>query len=260
MKFDKWQALGNDFILVDTQPCWTPETVCAVCDRHTGIGADGVLFLERQPVRMTILNADGSRPEMCGNGLRCAAAFLLEAGEPGWAPSKDASVATDAGERACRVTVLGGGTFEVRIDMGVVRMEGILDDPEGAGPFLRVNVGNPHLVSFDRPRSMLASLGPRLERALPGRANVELVERQSDGSLSVAVWERGVGPTQACGTGACAVVAAACATERAPFDREIEVALPGGVLRVLVEKATMRAWMTGPATRVYRGELMNPPR
>jgi diaminopimelate epimerase len=254
MKFEKWEGLGNDFILLrDSSFHPDDATIARLCDRRRGVGADGVLFVDGTAAvpRMIVRNADGSRPEMCGNGLRCVAAHLVERGI--------VRIATDAGERHCEVRADERGSF-VAVDMGraVAGPELTMSFDGGSLPFATIDMGNPHAVSFAAfGERALADLGPRLSSRVPGGVNVELcaVAPDAPGRVDVLVWERGVGPTLACGTGACAVAAVACDTGRAAFDQPVFVALPGGTLEVTVASTTREVRMRGPARRVFCGEV-----
>lgn len=249
--FEKWEGLGNDFVLVDASQPLGLETVRTMCDRRLGVGADGVISVDAGDVpRMIVFNADGSRPEMCGNGLRCVASRLYEG-----AGATHFVVQTDAGPRACVVAPGAAGSFVVTVEMGVAELGEYLHFPEvfDGGPFARISMGNPHAIVFAQPeRTSMDTIGPRVERAVEGGTNVEFV-RVEDDALDVIVWERGVGYTEACGTGACAALVAACLQERAPFDRFVKVTLPGGPLEVRVAKDTLAVTMRGPARRVFRG-------
>jgi diaminopimelate epimerase len=270
IRFEKWEGLGNDFLVVD-DPSVTlgPEAARVLCDRHFGVGADGVLVVDRRgPVpRMIVWNADGSRPEMCGNGLRCVAGHLVakEAAEPGSGAASFVategglafSVATDAGEKQCRVTARARD-FHVTIEMGAARSRGeIAFTVDGAEHrFLDVDVGNPHAITFaDHDEATIDRVGPAVAVAPKGGTNVEFCRVEAD-RIVVVVWERGVGRTLACGTGACAVAAAACETGRASFDTPIRVALPGGELVIRVSSGTRELSMSGPARRVFTGEVV----
>lgn len=253
--FEKWEGLGNDFVLLrDLGRDLGSTSVQRLCDRRFGVGADGVLLVDARstPPRMVVRNADGSRPEMCGNGLRCVAGHLaqLAAGGP-------LSIGTDAGDKRCEVRQLDEDTFEVVVDMGIARRtEDLIAHIDGHDRrFLRVDVGNPHAVSFDdHDDGAVDAIGPVVAALPPGGTNVELCTA-GPGGLAVAVWERGVGRTLACGTGACAAVAAACETGRARFDTPVTVALPGGKLEIVVASATRAVRMRGPARRVFLGEV-----
>lgn len=260
--FLKVEGLGNDFLLVDLRdrPGQIPDLqdrAPALCDRRTGVGGDGILVLvpptsPQARATMVVINHDGSRPEMCGNGLRCVA--LVLAGGPG-----ELLVDTDAGPRWCTVAAPGpDGASEVEVDMG----EACLLGPRHAAgiDFTAVSVGNPHAVTFvgpdEDPERLARRHGPTVERdpQFPGRTNVEFARHEPDGSLTLWVWERGCGITAACGTGACATVAAAVARGLVPADTPIAVRLPGGRLSIRCHEG--RVWMTGPARRVFRGSLL----
>lgn len=254
IKFEKWEGLGNDFVLVEDEP--SLDDVRRLCDRRLGVGADGVLWVQRAPApRMVVFNADGSRPEMCGNGLRCVAAYL--ASEVG---RHELVVQTDAGPRACRVDRgAPGAVATVRVDMGSARFgaEARLHDEERDLRFASVDMGNPHAVTFEPcDEAAYRRVGSALERQTPGGVNVEFV-RSQPGRLQVVVWERGVGFTQACGTGACAVAAAACRAGLAAFGRPITVGLPGGDLEIEVAQgddgSSGAIQMSGPARAVFQG-------
>lgn len=252
LRFEKYEGLGNDFVVVDEE-AWAASGLDArrVCDRHFGVGADGVLVVGagRTPGAagtMVVLNADGSRPEMCGNGLRCVALYLAarRGGEGSLV------VDTDSGPRPCEVR-----GDEVAIEMGMARHEGPVElQVAGQGVRLeRVSMGNPHAVTFDD--ASFEALAPSLSvhEAFAQGANVEFV-RDAGERLEVRVWERGAGPTLACGTGACAVAAVACARGLRRWGDEVRVALPGGELRVTA-RADGTVRMRGPARRVFAGEV-----
>lgn len=262
LSFVKVEGLGNDFLLLDHRDsplALAPliERAPFLCDRRLGVGGDGLLVVA--PPRTTgasgtmiVINHDGSRPEMCGNGLRCVALFLATA-------APDVLVDTDAGPRACRVLQRAPDNHhgEVEVDMGPARPLGAhrIADHD----FLAFSLGNPHVVTFvgpdADPESLARTLGPAIERAprFPDRTNVEFARLETDGSLTLWVWERGCGITAACGTGACATVAAAARQGLVPADATVRVQLPGGPLQVRL--ADDRVWMTGPARQVFRGQL-----
>ncbi len=246
MRFEKWQGLGNDFVLVGREI--TPEIARLLCDRRLGIGADGVLCIDRNAPAMIVLNADGSRPEMCGNGLRCVAGWLAERGERNPA----ITVMTDAGPRACTMTRLADGHYDVCAHMGAASVQGEMSF-EGRR-FILVDVGNPHAVCFETLNAGEADrLGPALESHVDGGVNVELVS-PSAGGFTTCVFERGVGWTDACGTGACAVAAAAVSEGLAAADEVVNVLLPGGTLAI--EITSLGVQMRGPAKRVFVGEYI----
>jgi diaminopimelate epimerase len=199
---------------------------------------------------MTILNADGSRPEMCGNGLRCVAGWLAERG------GGDAiTVRTDAGDKRCAVRPGAPGRYEVVVDMGRAQLRG--EVRFGERSFALVDVGNPHAVCFEElAPGERERLAPALSRHLEGGVNVELCTLRSADELGVVVFERGVGWTDACGTGACAAVVAAVARGLCRDDAEVAVHLPGGVLAVRATEGSVM--MRGPAGRVFVGEVVLP--
>jgi diaminopimelate epimerase len=259
LPFDKYEGLGNDFILVESthEASITPERAAELCDRRFGIGADGVILMlpPRVPgsaTRMRVLNADGSIPEMCGNGVRCVALHVAGArGQHGGT----VRIETDAGERVCVLE----GDGAVTVDMGIVRVLGDRAVEIDGQPVVVAiaDAGNPHAVLFGSfTRKDVEHLGPRLatHAAFPRGTNVELACVQSDG-IDLVVWERGVGITMACGTGACATVAVACARELVTRGRPHAVRLPGGRLDVTIDDAN-RATMRGPARHVFSGTIV----
>ncbi|MEO7586977.1 MAG: diaminopimelate epimerase [Arachnia sp.] len=267
--FSKGHGTRNDFVIIDDQHGMQPldpDFVVAICDRHSGIGADGVLRVVRsQHVPewtgakdlwfMDYRNADGSIAEMCGNGLRVFARHLVN---EQWVPSGDFTVATRAGLR--RVMVARGGL--ITTGLGAVTVS---DDPVEVThlgrrwPATAVDVGNPHAVVFvdDDMRSGLdLTRAPGWEPAerFPHGTNVEFVSVRGPGLLDMRVFERGSGETQSCGTG---VVAAAAAHRAATgHDGSVEVHVPGGELTV--EFHDDEAWLTGPAVVFARGEFWSP--
>jgi len=254
--FVKMHGIGNDFVVVDERPreAFPIGAVPGLCDRHTGIGADGVLVigLPRSPgaiARMDVWNADGRAAEMCGNGIRCVARRLVHEG----------TIAIETGAGVLTCTVLPDGTVDV--DMGLATIEGALDAPFRAGEVTvratRVRTGNPHLVTFDPledPVRATVAAALSTDASFPAGTNVELAGLDGE-RVRLAVWERGVGFTRACGTGACATVAAACATGRLPYERPVVVSLPGGDLVVSALGPGRSVRMRGPAVQVYDGRV-----
>lgn len=267
-RFFKYHGLGNDFVVLDRRSSGLDvdaETSRRLCDRHFGIGADGVLVILPEAGtagRMVVHNADGSIAEMCGNGLRCVVKHLGEAAAD---RPRSLTVATGAGRLTSELDWGSDGVERVTVAMGPARLEAPIL-PNG-GPFLReaiegvigtaVSMGNPHLVLLDTPPSEAARLGPGLEvhPLFPNRTNVEFVEPRAAGGLRVTVWERGVGITLACGTGACATVVAAALDGRSPFDAWVPVELPGGVLDIRVLKDLSQVFLRGPVRLVFSGAL-----
>ena len=272
----KYHGLGNDFVVLDrrrTGQDIDAETSRWVCDRRLGIGADGVLTLlpsSRGLARMVVHNADGSIAEMCGNGLRCAVKYLVD--QSGERPER-IDVETGAGVLTCVPGYGEGGVTEVDISMGPARLvapnlpsgatgQPFLDAPVPGHPGLRgsaVSMGNPHLVLLDRPGEEAGRLGPVLERhpGFPDRTNVEFTQVDPDG-LTVVVWERGCGLTQACGTGACAAATAAVLAKRLPADAWLRVTLPGGDLRIRVPSDLSDIRLRGPVAFVFEGVVTLP--
>jgi diaminopimelate epimerase len=275
MRFAKYQGIGNDFVMLADprdEVELTPRLVRALSDRHFGIGADGVIRVapgvDGADLSMDYVNSDGSIGEMCGNGIRCLALF---AREEGMTDATHMQVATPAG----LMTIDVGENGRVRVDMGApifdpaaipIRWEG----PEALHAKLEVegevveatclSMGNPHAVLFvdDPERAPVATLGPRLEthEAFPNRANVEFVRVVSPTRVEMRVWERGVGETLACGTGACAAAVASRLIGGA--EAEMVVALPGGELEIEWEGSLdddRPVFMTGPAVRSFGGEV-----
>jgi diaminopimelate epimerase len=270
--FFKYHGIGNDFIVLDRRETGVDvdaETSRLLCDRRLGIGADGILSLlpsEKAAARMVVHNADGSIAEMCGNGLRCAVKYLVD--NFGERP-KSIDVETGAGILTCAPMYGADGVAEVELSLGPARLvapnlpsgatgQPFLDAPVPGHAGLRghaVNMGNPHLVLFDQPLEDAGRLGPQLERhpGFPERTNVELTRVESDGGLTVVVWERGCGLTQACGTGACAAAVAAVLAKRVPADAWLRVGLPGGDLHIRVPADLSDIRLRGPAAFVFTG-------
>lgn len=258
LRLTKHHGAGNDFLVLldlDRRYPVAPETIRAWCDRNRGIGADG--FMRVLPgvgtadVTMHLFNADGSRPEMSGNGIRCLAQAVLDAG---LVAGPDLTVLTDAGLRHLMVRKTGERLVDVSVDMGQAKVS--VDIPEWATAIdpqaIVVDVGNPHLVlPVKRLDVEIAALGPRFERLLPNGLNVEWV-MQRPGGIAIRIWERGVGETLACGTGTCAAATAAAAWGWASREM-VEVDNPGGTLLVDLRGDTLV--LTGPAYFVGAVEL-----
>jgi diaminopimelate epimerase len=259
LRFQKFEGLGNDFLVVDGTTV-TEEEARRLCDRHFGVGGDGVLLVG--PPRtagaratMQVINADGSRPEMCGNGLRCVALYL--------AIQDDATeiryvLDTDAGVREALVQ-REGDRGVVTLDMGKGTLGGEHLERHGGQEykFLRVSMGNPHAIVFDAgfDERAMDEIGPRVSAASPQGSNVESVVERGPRAFEVIVWERGVGRTLACGTGAAAVAVALTTSGRAPYGEPLEVRLPGGPLELVVSEGSLRVSLKGPARRVFSGEV-----
>ena len=271
LQFTKMHGIGNDFIIIDgfRQYLADPNALAKKwCARRFGIGADGLILALPSSVadaQMRVFNHDGSEPEMCGNGIRCLAKFLYDSG---LCRKPSMTIETLAGVLAVDVAQAGGLARELTVDMGAPRFDPaeipvdaesnrVALDVEGRGLNLFcVSMGNPHAVTFDLypDDEEFARLGARLERhaLFPRRANIEFCRLNAEGGADVRVWERGDGPTLACGTGACAVLAAGASLGLLP--REASISLPGGQLRVRWGEDD-HLYMTGPAETVYTGEI-----
>jgi diaminopimelate epimerase len=264
MRLTKHHGLGNDFLVLldlDGVRPITPADAVALCNRRTGIGADGLLRVSagagEVDVTMELLNADGSVAEMSGNGIRCLAQAVFNAGIV--APPV-LRVGTMAGLRTVtQIEVIDGQTQRLQVEMGQAK---VLDEAPvwAEGPArraLRVDVGNPHLVlEWDGERlptgDELVAIGSRIDEATPGGANVELIRPGAvEGTIDMVVYERGVGPTLACGTGACAVAAAA--HDWGLVGLRSTVAMPGGPVEIELGDPVL---LTGDATSV--AELVTP--
>ncbi len=262
LEFDKYEGLGNDFIVVEAtdDARVTPNQARALCDRHFGIGADGVLLVTpprsaQGRASMVVINADGSRPEMCGNGLRCVALYLARKDD---AAAISYVVDTDAGPLACEVE-RDGDRATVATEMGRGRPTGTTRAEHEGTPLelALVNMGNPHAVSFDSGLSTAAvdACAPAISSTFPDGCNVEFAQVRGPRSFDLVVWERGVGRTLACGTGAAATVVAAALSGRVPYGEPVEVNLPGGALAVTVKRDTLEVRLSGPARRVFTGRV-----
>ena len=262
MRFAKLHGLGNDFLLLDLRAGGAPLSsarALALCDRHRGVGGDGVLTLlptAEGDARMRVQNSDGSEPEMCGNGARCAALWLATSGGTA-AADREVLLLTGAGPRPCAVRARSPLSGEVTVGMGAPVLEGARRlQASGTGfDALAVSMGNPHRVIFgdEDPRALAQRHGRDL--CLSEGANIEFVSRLSKARYRAVVYERGAGLTEACGTGACAVAAAAIARGEALPGQEITIELPGGALSIRQDTRTGHLEMTGPAEITFFGEL-----
>lgn len=252
LSFFKWEGLGNDFVIIteESRLETAGELAREVCDRHFGIGADGLIFLlhNDDEVRMEIFNADGSKAAMCGNGIRCLAALALR---EKIVKEREFTVQTASGPKAVRITDVN--PWKVRVDMGEPQILGREKIKLACGEeceSVAVSMGNPHRVVFvvSLDKIDAACEGRVIDENTTDGVNVEFIENTAEG-LKVKVWERGCGLTLACGTGACACMAAA---NHLGIDVPSgKVILPGGVLEVNLENG--HAFMTGPARETFRG-------
>lgn len=262
MHLTKMHGLGNDYLYInciEKKPEHLPELAIQLSDRHFGVGSDGLICVlpgDKGDFTMEMYNADGSRGAMCGNGIRCFGKYVYERG---LTRKTCLSIDTDAGQRQLELRVRGGKVEQVRVDMGIPRvLKAVELLVEGKQRFLHpVDVGNPHAVCFCEPLEQipLERLGPVLEvhPALPQRSNVEFVWLPSPERLKIQVWERGSGVTLACGTGACAALAAGVSSGRC--ERAVTAHLPGGELELQWSRDTNHIYMTGGATEVFECEL-----
>jgi diaminopimelate epimerase len=256
VRFAKAHADENDFVLVSEEEAATQDLSAlarALCHRHRGPGGDGLIVYGRTPqgARMRLFNADGTHAEISGNGLRCLAAYLA------WCQGSagERVIHTDAGAKRVVLLHHEGRRFAFRAEMGPPEeVRPLTLEIDGTPvPIVTMRVGNPQCVVLDEPvdEAHLHRLGPRLSRhpAFPGGTNVELLEVESAERLRILIWERGVGPTRASGTGACAAAVAAAVTGRAA--REVEVVAPGGAQRV--EWRDEGLYLTGWAEVILEG-------
>src|SRR5215469_8584970 len=268
-RFLKMHGLGNDFVVFDARKQGfglSTDTARAIADRRHGVGCDQVIVIERGrdgfDALMRSINADGGEVESCGNASRCVARLLMEELD-----RPHVTIDTLGGPLVCRDA--GGG--RITVDMNAPRfhwrdiplaenvdtMQFVLEVDGANHTVSAVSVGNPHCVLFveDAERAPVAELGPRLEMhaMFPKRANVEFVSVADPARIRMRVWERGAGITSACGTGACAAVAAA--HRLGLTNRSVEVMLDGGPLAIELREGDDHILMTGPAVLAFRGEL-----
>lgn len=274
MKFVKMHGIGNDYVFVDCfseTPPRDPAAVSRVISApHTGIGSDGLILMlpsECADARMRIFNADGSEGEMCGNGIRCMAKYLYDAGI---VRKERMRILTGGGIREVTVILEGGVCAGARVDMGRAefRPEKIpvsaqtnrveIGFPDGGrAEFTCLSLGNPHAVTLERfPETDAAFFadGPFVEThpLFPRRVNASFARAEDSTHVTARIWERGSGPTRACGSGACATLAAACLA--GACSNKAHISLPGGRLFVEFERETGRVFMTGPAEIAFTGE------
>lgn len=273
MRFTKMQGCGNDYVFVDGEREKIPRErrgglARRISDRHCGVGADGLILIlpgRQAPFEMEMYNADGSRAEMCGNGIRCVAKYVYDRGM-----IQEREFGIESGGQVKSVKILteeemplsllpekaaqGGRESLVRVNMGrpVLGGETVIYSRK----LFRVSMGNPHAVVLleDQEPWTVEKEGPILENApcFPDRTNVEFVRLRGREEIQMRVWERGTGETLACGSGACA--AAAVCMQKGLTDREITVKLLGGELRIAWEREDGDLFLIGPAVTVFQGE------
>ena len=273
VRFTKMHGIGNDYVYVDAFRVAVPDPPALarrVSPRRTAVGSDGLILIRPSEVadcRMEMYNADGSRGEMCGNGIRCVAKFAFE---HGLARANPMRIETDCGVKLLHLHLAGERVERVTVDMGAPILDGphipvaaegrVIDAPlevDGREYHVTcVSMGNPHCVVFvpDVAGLDLERIGPSFERHrfFPKRVNTEFVRVEGPRELTMRVWERGSGETAACGTGACAVLVAAVLTRRA--ERSATVHLNGGDLAIEWREDDHVA-MTGGAEEVFSGEI-----
>ena len=274
--FSKWHGLGNDFVIVNglTEKIDNYQQMAIeVCDRHFGVGADGLVVLLPSDIadfQMRIFNSDGSEAEMCGNVTRCMARFVYDSG---LTTKTKITLETKAGIIKPELLFIDGVLDTIRVDMGQPRLkrceipmkgnesEKVINEllvvKQADYHITCVSMGNPHCILFveDLENTNLSVIGPMIEThdTFPKKINVEFVQVMSKQKLRMRVWERGAGITMACGTGACATLVAAVLNGVA--DRLAIVELDGGEL--LIEWGLdNHIYMSGPATEVFRGEYL----
>ncbi len=274
IKFTKMHGAGNAYIYIDTikYPIEDPSALAVKWSQpHTGIGSDGLVLIGESDLadfRMRIFNADGSEAMMCGNATRCIAKYLYEYQLTN---KKEIALETLSGIKLLKLKVEDHKVTEVTVDMGEPEYEEV--DLHGNGKEKMVeypvtvdgktytgtaiSMGNPHLVIFveDIRNIALSVIGPKLENhpLFPGRINVEFAQVLTSNQIRMRVWERGSGITQACGTGACATAVAAHITGRA--SRTSTIIMDGGELTIEWKEDNNKVYMTGPAIKVFDGEI-----
>ena len=277
MQFTKWHGLGNDFIIVDgfkEKIFDYSKQAIAMCDRHFGIGADGLVIIlpsDKADFRMKIMNSDGSEAEMCGNVTRCFARYVYE---NGLTDKTKMTIETLAGIIKPELIFSNGIVSSVRVDMGEPRLKRaeipMLGNQEEQAVSVPMNVqgvdynitcvsmGNPHCVIFvdEIDRVRLEEIGPIIEKYswFPRKINVEFVQVLSPHKMRMRVWERGAGITLACGTGASATQVAAVLNQKT--ERKTTIVLDGGELE-LEWGHDNHIYMTGPTMQVFKGEYLN---
>ena len=262
MHFTKMHGLGNDYLYVYGEvPSNIEQLSIKLSERHFGAGSDGMIYISPSKVadfKMRIFNADGSEAKMCGNGIRCVGKYVYD---KGYTDKRRLTVETLSGIKTLDLGVSFGKVKSVTVDMGqAVPAEDMTVTVDGETVVCTpVSVGNPHAVIFidDIEKAPLTTLGPSIEHhtSFPGGVNVEFVQLLTDGELRMRVWERGSGVTMACGTGACASVAAAVKKKFCRPDELISVHLDGGTLKIKVDREN-KVTMTGPAEFVYEGDTI----
>lgn len=273
MKFTKMEGLGNDYIYVNClkEQIDNPEEVAiALSDRHFGVGSDGLILIKPSQIAdfmMDMYNADGSRSEMCGNGIRCVGKYVYDYG---LTDKTSVSIETLAGIKYLELNIKAGKVDTVTVDMGapilesnnipvISERENVIDETiivdECEYEMTCVSMGNPHAVVFvdDVERFPLEIVGPKFEHheRFPNKVNAEFVQIIDRSAVKMRVWERGTGETMACGTGSCATAVACVLNDKT--DEDVTVRLLGGDLLIRYDRANNKVYMTGPAKVVFDG-------
>ncbi|MCR5845194.1 MAG: diaminopimelate epimerase [bacterium] len=260
MHLTKMEGLGNDYLYVYGEVENPEELSRRLSDRHFGIGSDGLVMITPSEVadaKMRIFNADGSEAMMCGNGIRCVGKFLYD---KGYVNRTEMWIQTLSGVKELRLSLADGKVDSVRVSMGKVEVSDLLEIGVGSGCIActPVSVGNPHAVIFvdDIAQVPLETLGPEIERhkSFPGGVNVEFAQVIGANHIRMRVWERGSGVTLACGTGACATVAAAVAQGHCDAGSRVFVELDGGMLAITIDES-WHVLMEGPARTICECEV-----
>lgn len=276
MNFTKMHGLGNDFIVVAGEkelPVGVDQLAVRLCNRFFGIGADGLVYIlpsDKADFRMRIINSDGSEAEQCGNAIRCVSKYVYD---HKLINKTEITVETiGAGVQKVQLNVQNEKVQTVRVDMGQPSLHGLevpttVDEPRVVNHpievdgrefrFTAVSMGNPHCVIYvdDAVNFDLAAWGPKLEvhPMFPRKINVEFVTVKNRIYMDMRVWERGAGPTLACGTGACATLVSSVLNGLT--DREATVSLKGGDLFIEWKEEDNHVYMTGPAEEVFKGTV-----
>lgn len=275
MKFTKMEGLGNDYVYINCfqEKVENPgELAIHYSNRHFGIGSDGVILIKPSEIAdfcMDMYNADGSRSEMCGNGIRCVGKYVYDYG---LTDKTEISVETLAGIKYLKLILKDGKVDLVTVDMGepelqadkipvALRLDEVIDQPIQVGNTVYqmtcVSMGNPHAVVFVDAvdKFPLETVGPLFEHHVmfPNRVNAEFIEVLNRKEVNMRVWERGTGETLACGTGACASTVACILNHKT--EDEITLHLLGGDLKVAWDREKNKIYMTGPARVVFDGEI-----
>jgi diaminopimelate epimerase len=283
MEFVKMHGIGNDFVMIDCMGAHGPAIAAEaerraafLCDRKFGIGGDGVILImpgDNVSFRMRMFNPDGSEAEMCGNGIRCYAKYVIDRS----LSKGELDLPVETGAGLLRVLAQPGDDGKVatvRVDMGEPVLtpslvpttlsdgpDPVIDQPLAIADrklyVTTVSMGNPHAVTFvdSVMEYPVSTIGPQVEchPAFPKRTNTEFIAVLSDKEIDFRVWERGAGETLACGTGACAAVVACVLNEKT--GRDVLVHLPGGDLQIEWSAGDNRVYMTGAATEVFSGVI-----